>query len=222
MNLSGEAKALIGIGIASLVIFIGAIFFFSSKDTSTTAENKLEGEKVDQTRLIRPDSHAVMVPDAKVTVVEFLDPECEACGAMYSTVERIREEYKGKISFVVRYFPLHNNSVLAIQALESAGEQGKFWEMYQALFKNQSAWGEKSEPQTELFTSYAQQLGLDMNKFQVGLENNAYKEIADRDKTDGMRVGVNGTPTFFINGVLAGNVMPYEEFKAKIDSELQK
>lgn len=217
MNLSGEAKALIGIGLVTLLVLIGGAFLMSKSnppavDTTT--------QVVDPKILVRDDSYTIGTSSAKVTIVEFLDPECESCRAVYPTVKQILDEYEGKIFFVARYFPLHNNSVLAAKALESAGEQGKYWEMMDMLFTNQSDWGEKQEPQTELFTQYAQELGLDMDKFAQGLENKAYEDKVNRDKSDGISAGVQGTPTFFINGALAGNVMSYEEFKEKIDAQL--
>ncbi|MGO8609127.1 DsbA family protein, partial [Rhizobium johnstonii] len=88
-----------------------------------------------------------------VTVVEFLDFECEACGAAYPYVEELRTQYAGKITYVARYFPLpgHFNSTNAAIAAESAGRQGKFEEMYNALFQSQAEWGEAGESRADLF-----------------------------------------------------------------------
>jgi len=102
----------------------------------------------------------------------------------------------------VRYFPLHNNSLLAVAATEAAGEQGKYWEMQELLFMNQPQWGEQSTPQTDLFMSYAEQLGLDTEAFASALQDPAHQAKAERDKQDGTALGVDGTPTFFINGQL--------------------
>jgi protein-disulfide isomerase len=171
--------------------------------------------------LVREDSYRQGSPDAKVTLVEFLDPECEACRAVYPTVERIRKEYGDRIQFVIRYFPLHRNSVLAVQAIEAAGRQGKYEAMYSTLFENQPAWGEKSEPQTQLFLEYARSIGLDMEQFQRDLRDTSFADKANRDKADGTAAGVRGTPTSFINGTNAGNVMSYDQFKSKIDAALR-
>lgn len=219
MNLSGEAKTLIGIGLVSLIILFAGVFLLNKSNPSAV---ETATQAVDSKVLVRDDSYKVGSSSAKVTVVEFLDPECESCRAAYPAVKQILDEYEDKITFVSRYFPLHNNSILAAKALESAGEQGKYWEMMDKLFTNQSDWGEKQEPQTELFTQYAQELELDMAKFALGLENKAYEDKVSRDKNDGIAAGVQGTPTFFINGVKAGNVMSYAEFKSKIDAELAK
>ena len=218
ITMSNEAKVLGGISLLTIIIVILAALSFGGQ-SSPQKENI---EPIDQKILVRDDSYKIESPGATITVVEFLDFECEACEAAYPTVEQIRKDYKGKINFVVRYFPLHKNSVLAAKAAESAGEQGKFWEMYSKLFENQKEWGEKTEPQTELFTKYAEDLELDVDKFKEGLESKAFEAKVNRDKEDGIKAGVQGTPTFFINGVLAGNVLSYEEFKSKIDTELNK
>ena len=213
-----ETKVLLGIGLVTILIVVGGAFFLGGDKPKPEADAKPVSSDI----LIKKDSYKEEVKDAKVTVVEFLDFECEACGAAYPTVEMIREEYKGKINFVVRNFPLHKNSVLAAKAAEAAGEQGKFWEMYSMLFENQTEWAEKTNPQTEVFIAYAEELELDMDKFKKGLESKAFEDKVNRDKSDGITAGVKGTPTFFINGKLAGNVMAYEEFKGKIDAELAK
>jgi protein-disulfide isomerase len=217
MNLSGEAKAIIGIGLTTLLILVGGIFLLNR--SNPTAVNTTT-QKVDNAVLIREDSPKIEVANSKVTLVEFLDPECEACKAAHPTVKRVLKDYEGKINFVVRYFPLHNNSMLAAKTLEAAGEQEKYWEMMDILFTRQTEWSEKKEPQTEIFLKYAQELNLDMNKFNEALAKKEYEEKVNRDKNDGIAAGVQGTPTFFINGVKAGNVMSYEEFKTKIDAEL--
>lgn len=221
MNLSGEAKVLIGVGLATLVILVGGIFLLNKTNPSTSSNQAVNSsQKVDNKILIKEDSPKIEAENAKVTVVEFLDPECEACRAAYPTVKQVLKDYDGKINFVVRYFPLHNNSMLAAKTLEASGEQGKYWEMMDILFTRQTEWSEKKEPQTEIFLKYAQELGLDIDKFNDALAKKEYEDKVNRDKNDGITAGVQGTPTFFINGSLAGNVMSYDEFKRKIDAEL--
>lgn len=185
---------LITIAITLVGIFgISTLFSNSNKTTETP-------ELVDTSILIRNDSPIKGPTDAKVTVVEFLDPECEACKAAHPMVKKILADNPNSVRLVVRYFPLHGNSVLAARATEIAGEQGKYWEMQDKLFENQTIWGEKEEPQIALFTQYAQELGLDTSIFTEALNGTKYTDKVQRDKTDGQTVGVNGTPTFFVNG----------------------
>lgn len=218
-RLSSEAKTLLGIG---FVLALGVVLFFVLiRPSMSPPPSAQTGKPQDASILVRDDSYRQGPADAKVTLVEFLDPECEACGAMYPVVERIRQEYGDQIQLVVRYFPLHKNSVLAVQAMEAAGRQGKYEAMYSMLFENQPAWGEKPEPQTQLFLGYARSIGLDMERFQRDLNDATVANKANRDKADGTAAGVRGTPTFFINGTNAGSVMPYEQLKSKIDAALR-
>lgn len=213
---------IIGIGLLTLVIFVVGVFFLSKDDNPSSISKFNQTQTIDTKLLIRDDSYRIGTPSAKVTVVEFLDFECEACGAAYPTVKRILKDYEGKINYVVRYFPLHNNSLYAIRSVEAAGRHDKYWQMYDKLFENQKEWAEKTEPQTELFIKYAKEIGLDTDSFKQDIDNKALDEKSNRDKADGIEAGVKGTPTFFINGILAGNVMSYDEFKSKIDTELNK
>lgn len=105
--------------------------------------------------------------DAQVTIIEYLDFECEACASYYPVVKRLSEEYKDKVRFVVRYFPLpgHANSMTAALAVEAAGKQGKYWEMHDILYENQRDWGERQFADPKIFENYAQQIGLDMEKY---------------------------------------------------------
>lgn len=190
-SLSQDTAILVGIGVFTIAV-LGAIFAF-------TASNQ-QADAIDETILVRPDSPALGPADAPVTIVEFLDPECESCRAMFPVVKEILEQYGDRVRLVVRYFPLHNNSVLAAAATEAAGLQGKYWEMQELLFERQPEWGEQQMPQTALFVQYAQQLGLDIDQFSEDLQRVEFQERIARDQADGQTVGVNGTPTFFVNG----------------------
>lgn len=206
------------IGVAVIVVGIGGLLLSMDKSKDETVS---ESKPADASLLVRDDSYKIKGDTDKVTIVEFLDFECEACGAAHPITKRVLDEYKGKINFVVRNFPNHKNSVLAANAAEAAGEQGKFWDMHDKLFENQKEWGEKTTPQTELFAKYAGELGLDVDKVKAVMESSKFTEKINRDKNDGLSLGVNATPTFFINGVKLVGAPRYEEFKSKIDSLLQ-
>lgn len=175
---------------------------------------------VDEDLLIRPDSPMLGSNDAPVTLVEFLDPECESCRALYPVVKQILAAYEGQLRLVVRYFPNHNNSVLAAAATEAAGAQGQYWEMQELLFERQIEWGEQRTPQTQLFISYAQVLGLDTRQFISDLENPVFLERIERDRQDATTLGLTGTPTFFVNGRLVRS-LSYEGISAMIEAELR-
>jgi protein-disulfide isomerase len=137
--------------------------------------------------------------NAAVTVIEFTDFQCSACGAMYPIVQDVLKSYGNRVRFVIRNFPLttvHANALHAAQAAEAAKAQGKFWEYIDFLFKNQSALDDES------LKKYATLLGLDRKRFDAELAAEKYVPVIRRDTTDGEMYGVEGTPTFFINGLV--------------------
>ena len=137
--------------------------------------------------------------NAAVTVIEFTDFQCSACGAMYPIVEDVLKSYGNRVRFVVRNFPLtqvHANAFHAAQAAEAAKAQGKFWEYVDFLFKNQTALDSDS------LKKYATQVGLDRKRFDAELEAGKYDATIRRDIEDGEVYGVEATPTFFINGAV--------------------
>ena len=174
----------------------------------------------EQEGLVRDDSPVLGPAEAPVTIVEFLDPECESCRAAYPVVKELLDEYPDELRLVVRYFPLHGNSVLAAQATEAAGEQGKYAEMQAILFERQPEWGEKQDSQEDLFIEYAGELGLDVGKFTAALDNPDYREKVNRDRADGIALGVTGTPTFFVNGQWITQPS-YDALKSAIDQALE-
>ncbi|MBX7270068.1 thioredoxin domain-containing protein [Micromonospora sp. Llam7] len=174
-------------------------------------------------RLLRADSHRLTsATDDRVTLVEFLDFECPACGQAFPEVERLRTEYAGRITYVVRNFPLsvHANADLAARAAEAAGRQGKFEQMYVKLFENQSAWGGQQQDQSAIFEGYAQQVGLDVARYRADVVDGAIAARLRQDQEDGTAAGVQGTPTFFVNGQRFDGQPTYDRLKAAVDAAL--
>jgi len=137
--------------------------------------------------------------NAAVTVLEFTDFQCSACGAMYPIVEDVLKSYGTRVRFVIRNFPLtqaHPNAFRAAQAAEAAKAQGKFWEYIDIMFKNQTALDVDS------LKKYATQVGLDRKRFDAEFDSGKYEPVLRRDIEDGEVYGVEATPTFFINGAV--------------------
>lgn len=151
----------------------------------------------------RTDSHVLdeAGPDAP-TLVEFMDFECEACGAFYPVVEQIREQYAGRINYVIRYFPIasHANAMNAALAVEAAAQQGQVEDMYHRMFETQAEWGEQQTSQADLFRSFAEDLGLDLAAYDDAIADPSTQERVQQDLDDGQALGVQGTPTFFLDG----------------------
>jgi protein-disulfide isomerase len=156
-----------------------------------------------------------------VTLVEFLDFECEACGAAFPLVEQLREEYAGKVTFVARYFPLpgHFNAERAARAVEAAARQGEFETMYQMMYETQSSWGEAQTPHDDLFRGFAEEIGLDMQKFDADYASDEVAARVQLDVDDGLELGVQGAPTFYLDGEPV-QARSLDEFKAAIDAAL--
>ncbi|WEV79743.1 thioredoxin domain-containing protein [Janibacter cremeus] len=149
--------------------------------------------------LVRQDSPR-LTSGKDAVFVEFLDFECEACGAAHPVLEDLREQYGDRVSFVVRHMPLHNNSMNAALAAEAAAEQGEFEAMHDKLFQTQAEWSHQEASQMETFVGYAKELGLDMRQFRADLEDPALTERIEQSKQDALDLGVTGTPTFFLDG----------------------
>jgi protein-disulfide isomerase len=166
---------------------------------STPANPSAQGP----TPMVRDNSHVLGPPgDGKVTMVEFLDFECEACRALYPFYEELRKEYAGKVRFVARYFPIpsHFNAMNAAIAVEAAAQQGYFEPMYKIMYETQEQWGEQQVSKADLFRGWAQQLGLDLAKYDAAVADPATAARITQDQQDGEALGVEGTPTLFLNG----------------------
>jgi protein-disulfide isomerase len=155
-------------------------------------------------------------PKAVVTIVEFTDFECPSCAKQHPVVERIVNEFKDQVRLVVRDFPLsqHANARKAAEAAEAAREQGKYWEYAAVLFRNQSALG------ADKLRQYATDLGLDRAKFDASLDSGKFAEKIQRDVFDGRKLGINGTPTLYVNGKRVSD-NSYEILKSTIEAILK-
>jgi protein-disulfide isomerase len=136
---------------------------------------------------------------AKLVLLEYGDYECPYCGAAYPVVKELQRRLAGKMGFVFRNFPLanaHPHAELAAEAAEAAGAQGKFWEMHDLLYENQEAL------EAENLLKYASAIGLDLHRFNRDLSEHIFMPRVREDFRSGVHSGVNGTPSFFINGEL--------------------
>lgn len=194
-----SVKATIATVTLVLVLVIAAVIYVLVNQTDAPSV----AESGESPQVMRESSHVLDDGgEDAVTVVEFLDFECEACGAFYPLVEDIREKYDGEITYVIRYFPLpgHFNSKNAAIAAEAAAQQGRLEDMYHQLFQTQTQWGEAQESRADLFRSFAEELGLDMAAFDEAVANPATAERVELDLNEGDRLGVSSTPTFFVDG----------------------
>jgi len=156
-----------------------------------------------------------------VTLVEYSDFECPACGAYAPVVKALMEEYKEEVAFVYRHFPLpqHLSARTAAAAAEAAGKQGRFFEMHDRLFENQKEWAGAKDPKA-VIVGYAEELGLNVDQFMADLESDEIAEKVEQDRLSGTTSGVRGTPTFYLNGEQIANPQTPEAFKALLDEAI--
>lgn len=160
---------------------------------------------------------AIGSPDAPITIVEYTDYQCPFCSRHFAqTLPQLKAQYvdTGLVRYVFKDFPLtsiHPQAVLAAEAARCAGEQDAYLEMHDALFANQNAWNGRQDAAT-LFTTYAEQLGLESTSFRECLESGRYQSAVEADLNEGIAFGVRGTPTFFINGNIFVGAQPFEAF----------
>jgi protein-disulfide isomerase len=156
--------------------------------------------------------------EAKVTIVAFSDFECSFCATVEPALKQVSEAYGNDVRIAWRNAPapFHPEAVVAAEAAMAANAQGKFWPMHDKLFANQSALDRAS------LDRYAKEVGLEMTKYMADMASHAYASKIDADTKLAVTAGLNGTPTFFINGQYVFGAQPFEELKKVIDIELAK
>jgi protein-disulfide isomerase len=176
-----------------------------------------------QTGVLTPpvsdDDHAIGRPDAPITLVEFGDFECPYCGRAYSIVKEVQSRFGDQLRFMFRNFPLtqiHPHAEHAAEAAEAAGAQGAFWEMHDVLFEHQNALEDVQ------LAGYASLLGLDVERVERELADEFYASNIRQHFVSGVRSGVNGTPTFFINGIRHDDAWDLAGLTAAIDRALRR
>lgn len=162
--------------------------------------------------------------EAAITLIEYSDFQCPACGQYFNILEQLVAEMGDQVRLVYRHFPLktlHPNAEPAAIATEAASQQGKFWEMHDLLFTNQTKWSSEKNP-TNIFISYAESLGLDVAKFTVDLDSDVVKNKVRDDIRSATQAGLNSTPTFYINGHKIKNPNSYNAFVNEINNALNQ
>ena len=201
------------------VVIIGSIFgivkLASKSQTPGSSNLALTVSAINDNENIKGDKEAL------ATLIEYSDFQCPACGSYYPIVKKVTEDLSAKVRFAYRHFPLpqHKNAKLAATVAEAAGKQGKFWEMHDLIFQNQSDWSEEKNAAV-LFAKYAQDIGLDLARFQTDIASDDIKAKIENDYKSGVKAGVNSTPSFFLNGKKMDNPRNYDEFKNAIEQAL--
>lgn len=198
--------------IVLVVALLFGAFWFTKKDTPTTNQ-----------ALGKPTNHTQGEGKKGVTLIEYGDFECPACGAYYPIVKEVKAKYGDDITFQFRHFPLvqiHKHAMLAHRAAEAAGNQGKFFEMHDILYEQQQVWIAGAN-QTKLFEDYASSLGLDLAKFRQDMASEAVNAAINADIKEGQAIKATSTPTFVLQGKkIEESPRSIDEFNKLIDAAI--
>lgn len=195
--------------VGAIIVLLFAYYFYASPKTDT-------GKTFDVA--VSATDHVRGAKDGKLTLVEFGDFQCPACGAYEPIVRQVLADNKDVLKISFKHFPLmqiHRNALLAAKASEAAANQGKFWEMHDILYDKQEEWSGSLQAR-DFFTTYATTLELDVARFSKDLDS---KDIEDKilaELREGVRLDVQGTPTFFLNGKKLENVRDLASFNKAI------
>jgi protein-disulfide isomerase len=234
--LTAPVAILIGaVIIAGSILYVGSGQTASIAGAQNTPEPSASPTKIaDPSKLFGGEDAVLGNANAKVTIVEFSDFQCPYCRKFFvDTYQQLKKTYidTGKVKLIFRHFPLsfHDAAKPAALATACAKDQGKFWEMHDTLFAQQQKQeaGPTVVTKTVTFSvsdikSWAKDIGLDMPKFNSCFDSNKYGAKIDADSAAGQSFGVEGTPSFFINGKILVGAQPFSEFKSLIDAELKR
>lgn len=198
-----------------VLIFVG-IFAFGGNKSSTKSS----------TSSVKPTEHIRGTSSTGVTVVEYGDFQCPYCEEYAPVVSQVQQEFNDKVSFQFRNFPLvnvHANAFAAARSAEAAGLQNKYWEMHEALYNysNWIVWTKASDP-TPYFNQYAEQIGANVAQFKTDFVSSKVNDLINADTDAGNKLGIQGTPTFFINGKQVTIAAKVADFEKVLNAEIAK
>lgn len=210
------------------VTFLTVLVIFSKTtgiDISKIDANAIQTASVQNGKIA---DHVYGNTTSTVTLIEYGDYQCSHCAAMQPFVEAITKQYQDKLKFIFRNFPLgaaYPNSKAAAATVESAGLQGKYWEMHNKIYDQQADWTNLSgTSRTATFVSYAKELGLDTDKFTDDLSSAAIISKINYDQVIGKKIGITGTPAFYLNGTQMdlSKISTEDGLRSTIEAELKK
>lgn len=204
-----DIKSYIWIG--GIVVILIVLMIWSVKGTT-------EIKPPFELGVVHPLDNVTGNASSSVLMIEYSDFECPACRSYSGVVKQLLVEFGSKIAFVYRHFPLteiHPNAELAARAAQAAGKQGKFWEMHDLLFEKQDEWAQAADPEP-LFESYSKLLNISTEQFKTDFGSKEIINFVRAERADALKLGLQGTPTFFINGKQIQNPSSVDAFRTII------
>lgn len=210
-----ETKIISLISLVSIALLIGFVWL----STANAPLPKIEPQTIEKPEIIDSQSQRLL-PEAPVQLVEFGDFQCPACGATHPVIKQLQAQFGSRLGFVYRHYPLdgiHPHADSAALASQAAANQGKFFEYHDLLFAKQNNWNTAPSIKKKLL-AYAEELGLDLDKFKADLVAPATRERVAFDKGTAVALGLTGTPTLFINGERYQGELTFEALKTAIEA----
>ena len=201
--------------IALFFVFVFASSYYKGKQAEKVGFMAQENAAV----FVRDHSQTLGSDDAKVYLVEFMDPACETCAAFSPFVKQMMDAYPGKIKLVLRYAPFHDGADYFVKILEAAKKQGKYWETLDIMYKSQQYWASHHNPQPKRIWQFLPKAGLDMEKLRQDINDPAFVKLIEQDLADAKTLNVRKTPGFFVNGKPL-QVFGYKQLQQLIQSEV--
>jgi protein-disulfide isomerase len=198
-----------------LLAFVAGVLFYGAEKNEQTAQLA----QANRSALVRAHSQTLGQPDARVVIVEFLDPACETCRLFYPFVKDLLSAHPEKIRLVLRYAPFHQNADYAVALLEASAKQGKYWETLEALLAVQSDWVIHHAVQPERIWPHIEGLGLDLEQLRSDMNAPEIARLIAQDREDARTLNVTQTPEFFVNGKPLPS-FGYESLKQMVDESL--
>lgn len=168
---------------------------------------------------VRDHSQSLGSDEAKVFLIEFMDPACETCAAFYPFVKKMMAANPGKIKLVLRYAPFHDGADYFVKILEAAKKQGKYWETLEVMYKSQPYWASHHNPQPEKIWQFLPMAGLDIERIKKDMVDPSIVTLINQDMADAKTLNVHKTPGFFANGKPLQN-FGYQQLQELVYSEL--
>jgi protein-disulfide isomerase len=221
------------IGVVFVAVLVAMVLMSRSGNTNavqTSASTNVNANANTSSQAARPPQPGAPNPHVRggekavVTLEEFSDFQCPACGVLEPTLRKIEKDYGDRVRLVFRNFPLkgHKYAFLAARAAEAAGLQGKFWEMHDAIYDNQEAWRDAPAEPRDIFNSYAARLGIDVQRFKTDIDRQDVTDRVVADYNRGISLAVGGTPSIYLNGrqLSADDTLNEKNLRARIEEAL--
>jgi protein-disulfide isomerase len=205
-----------GSALALIAVFIFASYYYKDKQTEKYSFMAQDNAAT----FIRDHSQTLGSDDAKIFLVEFMDPACETCAAFAPFVKKMMDANPGKIKLVLRYAPFHDGADYFVKVLEAARNQDKYWETLDVMYRSQPAWASHHDPQPQRIWQYLPLAGLDIERLKQDMSDPAIVNIINQDLADAKTLDVRKTPGFFVNGKPL-QVFGYNELYELVQAELR-